>query len=64
MSHTIQIHSSDQNHIRYHAVTENGVFMSGGTLTFRTLHFAGKELLCGAVGGVGTPIPNTAVASP
>lgn len=54
MSHTIQIQSSDQNHVRYHAVTEGDAYMSGGTLIFRTLHFAGKEIPCGAIGGVGT----------
>ena len=53
-SQTIEIPSSDQHHVRYHAVTPNGDFMSGGTLSFRTVHFAGKELTCGAVGGVGT----------
>ncbi len=54
MSHTIQIQSSDQNHVRYHAVTQEGAYMSGGTLSFRAIHFAGKEISCGAVGGVGT----------
>ena len=54
MSHSIQIQASDQNHIRYAALTDTGEFMSGGTLGFRTVHFSGKEIPCGAIGGIGT----------
>lgn len=54
MTHTIRVQSSDAQHIRFAAFTDTDRYMSGGTLLFRTLHFAGKPIPCGAVGGVGT----------
>lgn len=49
----IPVHS-DESHIRFAAVTPEGLSLSGGTLSFRNLHFAGREIPCGLVGGVGT----------
>lgn len=49
----IPVHA-DESHIRFSAVTPEGTALSGGSLSFRTLHFAGKEISCGLVGGVGT----------
>ena len=54
MSHTIQTHIPYPNTIHVTAVDENGQRMSSGGLTVRPIHFSGKEILCGAVGGVGT----------
>ena len=54
MAHSVRIISSDPNHSRYAAIREDGTAMSAGTLVFRTIHFAGRPLPCGAVGGVGT----------
>ena len=54
MSHTIQTHIPYPNTIHVTAVDENGQRMSSGGLTIRPIHFGGKEILCGAVGGVGT----------
>ena len=52
--HTITPVHSDDSCIRFAAMTPDGAPMSGGTLSFRTLHFAGREIPCGLVGGVGT----------
>lgn len=52
--HTVIPVHADRSHIRFGAVTPEGTTLSGGTLSFRTLHFAGKEIPCGLVGGVGT----------
>ena len=54
MSHTIQTHIPYPNALHVTAVDENGQRMSSGGLTIRPIHFGGKEILCGAVGGVGT----------
>lgn len=54
MHHTIHVHSSAPNHRRYEVVTEDGKPMSGGSLLFRPIHFAGQELTCACIGGVGT----------
>ena len=54
MSHTIQTHIPYPNTIHVTAVDENCQRMSSGGLTIRPIHFGGKEILCGAVGGVGT----------
>ena len=54
MSHTIQTHIPYPNTIHVTAVDENGQRMSSGGLTVRPIHFSGREILCGAVGGVGT----------
>ena len=54
MSHTIQTHIPYPNALHVTAVNENGERMSSGGLKIRPIHFAGKEILCGAVGGVGT----------
>ena len=49
----IPVHT-DESHIRFSAVTPEGTTLSGGSLSFRTVHFAGQEIPCGLVGGVGT----------
>ena len=54
MSHTIQTHIPYPNTIHVTAVDGNGQRMSSGGLTIRPIHFGGREILCGAVGGVGT----------
>ncbi len=54
MSHTIQTHIPYPSALHITAVDENGQRMSSGGLTVRPIHFGGKEILCGAVGGVGT----------
>lgn len=52
--HTVKPIHSDESFVRFAAVAEDGTPMSAGSLVFRTVHFAGKEIPCGAVGGVGT----------
>lgn len=54
MPHSIRTYSPSPDVVHYHVVTEQGDRMSSGALSFRTLHFAGRELVCGAVGGIGT----------
>ena len=54
MSHTIQTHVPYPNALHVTAVDENGERMSSGGITFRTIHFAGKEIACGGIGGIGT----------
>ena len=54
MSHSIHVHHPAPNVAHFRAVTEQGDHMSGGVMTFRALHFAGRELACGLIGGVGT----------
>ena len=54
MSHTIQTHIPYPSALHVTAVNENGERMSGGGITFRTIHFAGREITCGGIGGIGT----------
>ncbi len=54
MSHHIRTYSPAPDVVHVHAVTEEGARMSSGGLTFRTLHFAGREMTAGLIGGVGT----------
>ena len=54
MSHQIRTYSPAPDVLHVHAVTEEGARMSSGALTFRTLHFAGREIPCGLIGGIGT----------
>ena len=54
MTYTIQAVHSDSTHTVFHALDESGNRMSGGAIAYRTLHFAGREIMAGAVGGVGT----------
>ena len=49
----IPVHA-DESHIRFSTVTAEGITLSGGSLSFRTVHFAGRAITCGLVGGVGT----------
>ena len=49
MSHTIQTHIPYPNALHVTAVNESGERMSGGGITFRTIHFAGREITCGGI---------------
>ena len=54
MTHTIKTASPHPSVLHVTAVNENGERMSSGGITFRTIHFAGKEITCGGIGGIGT----------
>lgn len=54
VSHTITPVQSDSNLTVFHALDAEGKRMSSGVIVYRTIHFAGREILAGAVGGVGT----------
>ena len=54
MTHTIQTASPHPSVLHVTAVNENGERMSSGGITFRTIHFAGREIICGGIGGIGT----------
>lgn len=54
MPHTIQTASPHPSALHVTAVNEQGDRMSSGGITFRTIHFAGKEITCGGIGGIGT----------
>ena len=54
MTHTIQIASPHPSVLHVTAVNESGERMSSGGITFRTVHFAGREIICGGIGGIGT----------
>jgi len=54
MSHDIRVFYPAPDCAHFHAVSEGSDSMSRGALTFRTLHFAGREIPCGLIGGVGT----------
>ena len=54
MSHTIQTASPHPSVLHVTAVNEQGERMSSGGITFRTIHFAGREITCGGIGGIGT----------
>lgn len=54
MTHSIKTSPIPPNMLYYQALNEAGVQMSSGVLSFRTLHFAGKEIPCGGIGGINT----------
>ena len=54
MTHSIKISPIPPNMLHYQALSETGAHMSSGVLSFRTLHFAGKEIPCGGIGGINT----------
>ena len=54
MSYTVTATSHGNFHTLFSANTPEGISMSRGSLVFREAHFAGRPLLCGTVGGVGT----------
>ena len=54
MTHTIQTHIPHPSALHVTAVNESGERMSSGGITFRTIHFAGREITCGGIGGIGT----------
>ncbi|MBR6782002.1 MAG: GNAT family N-acetyltransferase [Clostridia bacterium] len=54
MTHSIKTSPIPPNMLHYQALSETGAHMSSGVLSFRTLHFAGKEIPCGGIGGINT----------
>ena len=54
MTHSIKTSPIPPNMLYYQALSETGAHMSSGVLSFRTLHFAGKEIPCGGIGGINT----------
>ena len=54
MNHTIKTFTPAPDTYHVVAVNENGERMSSGGITFRTIHFAGREITCGGIGGIGT----------
>ena len=54
MTHSIKTSPIPPNMLCYQALSETGTHMSSGVLSFRTLHFAGKEIPCGGIGGINT----------
>ena len=54
MTHSIKTSPIPPNMLYYQALNEAGVHMSSGVLSFRTLHFAGREMPCGGIGGINT----------
>ena len=54
MTHSIKTSPIPPNMLYYQALSETGAHMSSGVLSFRTLHFAGKEIPCCGIGGINT----------
>lgn len=54
MSHDILVSYPAPDCACFHVAGPACESMSRGCLTFRTLHFAGREMTCGLIGGVGT----------
>ena len=54
MTHSIKTSPIPPNMLYYQAISEAGTHMSSGVLSFRTLHFAGREIPCGGIGGINT----------
>ena len=54
MTHIIKAVHRDGAQTVFHALDAESNRMSGGAITYRTVHFAGHEIMAGMVGGVGT----------
>ena len=54
MTHSIKTSPIPPNMLYYQAISKAGTHMSSGVLSFRTLHFAGREIPCGGIGGINT----------